>query len=132
MSSVLCDMCEEDNRQHATHACQECRQCMCRTCRRHHDMVGRDHHVKPLGLGQPAKGKREKSGFCLIHQDQVLCFHCRQCDVSICLHCKLTSHDGHETLDVGRAAVQAQEEMRSLIPTAHHQVCVCLCVCVRV
>ncbi|KAL8589522.1 hypothetical protein ACOMHN_015908 [Nucella lapillus] len=123
LPSVLCGMCEEDNRQHATHACQECRLRMCHTCTHYHDIMARDHHVTPVGLGHPAKQKKlEKKRVYPIHQDQVLCFFCRQCDVSICLHCKLTSHEGHETVDLVSAAQQAREEITALIPTTQQQI----------
>ena len=105
------------------------------------------HHVTSVSLGQPRKEGSEKKGLCLVHQDQALCFHCRQCDVSICLHCKLTSHEGHATVDMASATLQAKEEVTSLVTTVQQQVkgvgerecvcvcrsvnvCVCVCVCV--
>ena len=97
------------------------------------------HHVTSVSLGQPRKEGSEKKGLCLVHQDQALCFHCRQCDVSICLHCKLTSHEGHATVDMASATLQAKEEVTSLVTTAQQQVkedvrerevCVYMCVCV--
>ena len=61
-------------------------------------------------------------GLCPVHHGQVICFHCRQCDVSICLHCKLTSHEGHVTVDLARAALEAKEEVTSLVATVQQQV----------
>ncbi|XP_050388481.1 tripartite motif-containing protein 2 isoform X2 [Patella vulgata] len=33
-------------------------------------------------------------------QNQMLQFYCSKCDIPICLHCKLTSHEGHDTRDL--------------------------------
>ena len=129
---VLCDMCDEGNRQHAAHACQQCLLRMCRSCRRHHDMIARDHDMTPVSHGQPVKERSKTKGLCLIHRDQALCFHCRQCDVSICPRCKLTSHEGHVTVELTSTALEAKEEVTSLVATVHQQVCVCVCVCVCV
>ena len=127
---VLCDMCDEGNRQHAAHACQQSQMRICRACRCHHDIIARGHHVTPVSHGQPVIKKSEKKGLCLVHQDQALCLYCRQCDVSICLLCKLTSHEGHMTEDLASAALQAKKEVTSLVTAALQQVCVCVCVCV--
>ena len=129
---VLCDMCDEGNRQHAAHACQQCQVRMCRACRRHHDIIARDHYVTPVSHGQPVIKKSEKKSLCLVHQDQALCLYCRQCEVSICLHCKATSHEGHVTDDLAIAALQAKTEVMSLVTTSQQQVHTCVCVCVWV
>ncbi|XP_076467776.1 tripartite motif-containing protein 3-like [Babylonia areolata] len=123
--TILCDMCEEGNQQSASHVCQDCRLNVCRTCRRHHDMIARDHHVTAIGPSQSGKDRKWEEGrkvMCMVHRDQVLCFHCRQCQVSICLHCKFSSHEGHDTVELSRAALAAREEMASLVTSAQQQV----------
>ncbi|KAK7500151.1 hypothetical protein BaRGS_00008698 [Batillaria attramentaria] len=122
-----CEMCEEEERQDATHACDACRKRMCRSCRRLHDMLTdrNTHSVRPLGpQDQPASAANVevKSRNCQVHPDQVLCFHCQKCDVSICLHCKLTSHEGHVTEDLAATARRAKEELTSLLVTATQQI----------
>ena len=126
---VLCEMCEEGQQQEATHSCRDCQQRMCRSCRRLHDRVtgARDHRVEPITTqprSQPAnlhdaKGKK----LCQSHPDQVLCFHCSKCDVSICLHCKLTSYEGHMTEDMATAAARAREEGEHVSTYNDHFVC---------
>ena len=98
---------------------------MCRTCRRLHDMVADPHvhRVRPLGPQDrptPSVGTELKK--CLVHPDQPLVFHCRKCDVSICLHCKLTSHEGHVTEDLAAAARRAKEELVGMVDKANQQV----------
>ena len=132
---VLCEMCEEEQQQEATHSCRDCQQRMCRSCRRLHDRVSgaRDHRVEPIPtepLYQPSLATTGKKT-CQFHSDQVLCFHCSKCDVSICLHCKLTSHEGHVTEDMATAAARVKEELARLLLTANEQVRQTVMICVR-
>ncbi|KAK7500420.1 hypothetical protein BaRGS_00008327 [Batillaria attramentaria] len=122
---VPCDMCEEDQKQDATHACEECRMNLCRPCRRYHDKFpgARAHHVTPLGQGgSPTAGAQTEKKTCQNHPDQLLCFFCQKCDVSICLHCKLTSHEGHVTVDMAVASRQAKEEVAKLVGKVKEQI----------
>ena len=58
---VLCDMCDEGNRQHAARACQ---QCQTRMCRHYHEKLMWDHHVTYLSLDQQVKNRGEKTTLC--------------------------------------------------------------------
>ncbi|XP_076456788.1 uncharacterized protein LOC143291074 [Babylonia areolata] len=122
---VLCGTCEEGNQQPATHVCQQCQAHLCRPCRRFHDRLMPTHSVTAVGTARPVPEKTaaqpQQQRCCLVHQDQVLCFHCRQCEVSICLHCKLTAHEGHDTADLASAALQAKRELPSLMATIQEQ-----------
>ena len=119
-------MCEEGQQQEATHSCRDCQQCMCRSCRHLHDRVTgtRDHRVEPITTQPPSKPEVCAVGnkLCQFHPGQALCFHCCKCDISICLHCKLTSHEGHETEDMATAALRAKEELAAVIAKARNQV----------
>nr|KAG5692649.1 hypothetical protein BaRGS_003539 [Batillaria attramentaria] len=120
-SLTRCDMCEQGQAQAATHACDKCHKRMCRGCRRLHDMLTDPHvhRVRPQGHGD-LHGPERKS--CPHHPDQLLCFHCRRCDISICLHCKLTSHEGHMTEDMVAAARRAKAELTGLVAKANEQI----------
>ena len=121
---VLCEMCEEEQQQEATHSCRDCQQRMCRSCRRLHDRFMRDHRVEPIAAksrSQP-EPRAEGNKLCQFHPGQVFCFHCCKCDVSICLHCKLTSHEGHATEDMATAALRAKEELAGVLAKAYEQV----------
>eukprot|EP00745_Piridium_sociabile_P012831 TRINITY_DN19453_c1_g1_i14.p1 TRINITY_DN19453_c1_g1~~TRINITY_DN19453_c1_g1_i14.p1 ORF type:complete len:124 (+),score=34.02 TRINITY_DN19453_c1_g1_i14:211-582(+) len=119
-------MCEEGDQQPATHKCQDCQSHMCRTCRRLHNKFMVNHRVTSVRPSQPVKESKkeeEEKKVCMIHRDQVLCFHCRQCQVSICLHCKFSgSHEGHDTVELTKAILEAKEEMTSLVASAQQQV----------
>nr|KAG5687434.1 hypothetical protein BaRGS_031762 [Batillaria attramentaria] len=96
---------------------------MCRTCRRLHDKFtdASTHKVQPLKAKEkPPKASRPKT--CQIHLDQSLCLHCVKCDISICMLCKLTSHEGHATEDMARANERAKEELKGLLTKANEQI----------
>ena len=118
-------MCEEGEAKEATHTCDKCRQRMCRACRRLHDKLlnPRAHPVRALNIHQRATSKlAETRKWCTVHRDQELCFHCKDCDVSICLHCKLTSHQPHVTEDMAAATLRGKEELMTLVAKAKEQV----------
>ena len=120
----LCDLCEEGDAKEATHACDKCRQRMCKACRRLHDKFfdPREHPVRALNIHEAAPKKSETRKWCTLHRDQELCFHCKDCDVSICLHCKLTLHQPHVTEDMAAAILRGKEELMKLVATAKEQV----------
>ena len=118
-------MCDEGEAKEATHTCDKCRQRMCRACRRLHDKLlnPRAHPVRALNIHQRATSKlAETRKWCAFHRDQELCFHCKDCDVSICLHCKLTSHQPHVTEDMAAATLRGKEELTPLVAKAKEQV----------
>ncbi|XP_025098012.1 tripartite motif-containing protein 45-like isoform X2 [Pomacea canaliculata] len=121
---VECDTCEDGSRETATHECGDCRHRMCSRCSRMHPIHAQGHRVRPLDAGAVGKAtsKVVKTRECPSHAGQSLCFHCRQCDVSVCLHCKLTSHEGHTTEDFMAAVTRAKGEVNRLIVTANQQI----------
>ena len=114
----------EEEVQEASFTCDKCRQRMCRTCRRLHDRFtdAREHHVRTLNADDLPGGKEQVKALCSVHREQELCFHCQKCDVSICLHCKLTSHEGHVTEDMATAVLRAKQELAVLVAKADKQV----------
>ena len=127
-STRLCDVCAEDRE--ATHTCLQCQQRYCLPCRRVHDSISscRSHTVVPLqpdsqGDGHP-KGdvpvkQREES--CLKHPNQPVILFCNVCKSSICMQCKLTSHEGHATEDLADAGAKVKARLQVLLETATRQ-----------
>nr|KAG5709115.1 hypothetical protein BaRGS_028571 [Batillaria attramentaria] len=72
--------------------------------------------------GSATTGVQAEKKTCQNHPDQLLCFFCQKCDVSICLHCKLTSHEGHVTVDMAVASRQAKEEVAKLVGKVKDQI----------
>ncbi|XP_025098016.1 uncharacterized protein LOC112566209 [Pomacea canaliculata] len=122
---VECDTCEDGSRETATHECGDCRHKMCSRCSRLHAMFAKGHRVRSLDARDVSMSSAPivvKTRECPSHAGQSLCFHCRQCDVSICLHCKLTSHEGHATEDFMAAVTRAKGEVTRLMVTANQQI----------
>ena len=45
-----------------------------------------------------------RQDLCAIHPRKIVEFYCVKCSKPLCLNCKLTKHEGHETDDIGSAA----------------------------
>lgn len=52
---------------------------------------------------------------CPKHKGQVLMLFCKPCEASICIQCKLTSHEGHQTEDVADAGERDRAELKEEI-----------------
>ena len=50
---------------------------------------------------------------CSTHDVEPLVFFCVQCDSAICIRCKLTKHDHHETEDLSEAAARCQSRLKT-------------------
>ncbi|KAL8616986.1 hypothetical protein ACOMHN_041904 [Nucella lapillus] len=50
---------------------------------------------------------------CSSHDEEPLTLFCVPCDQSICLFCKLTKHDHHETLDLSEAAERCRDQLEA-------------------
>ena len=47
------------------------------------------------------------------HGLEPLVFFCLQCDSAICIRCKLTKHEGHDTEDLCKAAARCQSRLKT-------------------
>ncbi|KAK7097058.1 RING finger protein 207-like [Littorina saxatilis] len=106
-----CELCSQGKQ--AEYKCVQCQQVYCSPCRHTHDAIQSCavHTVLPLskdGADKTATGTDKK---CSKHRNQPLLLFCRQCKLSICMQCKLTSHDGHETEDVVDTGERAKAEL---------------------
>ncbi|XP_076469336.1 uncharacterized protein LOC143299789 isoform X2 [Babylonia areolata] len=130
-----CEMCQDEEAgKEAAYFCDKCQQRMCRTCRRLHDKVvnTKEHQVTALLILTTRKASRPRRDTpmsavaknCKVHQDRELCLYCQDCDVMICLVCKLTSHQPHLTEDVGAAALRSKGELPAVVKRAKEQVLV--------
>ena len=48
---------------------------------------------------------------CNAHVEEPLVLFCVQCDCAICIFCKLTKHENHETEELSKAAARCQSEL---------------------
>jgi hypothetical protein len=95
----LCDVCSQE----ATHTFAGCR----------------GHTVVPLSNdneGDEVGGeRRRKEKWCSKHTDQRLSLRCTPCAQVICMQCKLTRHEGHDTEDLENAGAKVKDKVRALL-----------------
>ncbi|XP_070199149.1 uncharacterized protein [Littorina saxatilis] len=111
-----CDVCSESR--DVEYRCVECQQYYCAPCRTIHDKITttRRHTLLPFSLASAAQhDQREGTRRCPKHDFQRQIFFCKVCDVTICPHCKLTSHEGHATEDVGDTAIKARQDLQTIM-----------------
>ena len=78
--------------------------------------VSRHHNVLPFSAATATQqDQRTVARKCPKHDFQREIFFCTACDVTICPHCKLTSHDGHVTEDLSDAATKARQELQRML-----------------
>ena len=58
-----------------------------------------------------AERKGPSTTMCSAHDVEPLVLFCVQCDRAICIQCKLTKHDHHETEDLSEAAARCQSHL---------------------
>ncbi|XP_041352414.1 tripartite motif-containing protein 45-like [Gigantopelta aegis] len=106
---VTCDVCE----QKATHVCHECELALCETCVKNHKFipVTKSHLLIQLGDVLEDKPFVVRDAYCVKHSSEKLRFYCRLCDKAICLFCKLTAHEGHNTEDICDVVATARSSL---------------------
>ncbi|XP_071135986.1 tripartite motif-containing protein 2-like [Mytilus edulis] len=112
-----CDLCESD--ENITVKCIDCDQFLCENCSSVHRKIKtcKDHKVieytKSETLNENPTFKITKNSFCTIHKEEILRFHCIQCEEPVCRDCKITSHDGHKFEDLQNRVQNASDWISS-------------------
>ena len=90
----LCDQCLEKKPQWK---CMECKIALCKKCQGIHLRVPllRGHRVLPVNA--ETEMIIDRLVFCTKHSDQPIVFNCRDCEVPLCIKCKVTQHESHKT-----------------------------------
>ncbi|XP_061164983.1 uncharacterized protein LOC133173934 [Saccostrea echinata] len=112
-----CDICEDV--QPAINRCIECEQNLCTKCSKIHLKIKstHDHHLADMSDPEGRVFLTSKA-FCLKHQSEEMSFYCNECYLPICIRCRLTSHNTHNTSDLADVAVQSRDELKSLFKLA--------------
>ncbi|KAL3878454.1 hypothetical protein ACJMK2_030803 [Sinanodonta woodiana] len=115
MDGVLCETCTENNP--ALRKCVQCRQMLCQNCSDIHQKmrISSNHNMESLSQQDVRFQRANKVQFCLKHPKESLVFLCRQCNLPLCLHCKLSTHEGHVTEGLKDAADPIREHLSKLI-----------------
>ena len=89
-----CQQCEENDSQWK---CVECRMSLCQKCKSQHHKIPtlRNHLI--IEKGSDDEMVVDSLVFCSLHSDQQVMFNCSDCEVPLCIQCKLTQHENHKT-----------------------------------
>ena len=90
----LCDQCLEKKPQWK---CMDCKIALCKKCQGIHLRVPllKGHRVLPVNA--ETEMIIDRLVFCTKHSDQPIVFNCRDCEVPLCIKCKVTQHESHKT-----------------------------------
>ncbi|XP_041373634.1 uncharacterized protein LOC121386705 [Gigantopelta aegis] len=120
-NDVNCDVCEHK----ASHVCHECEFALCESCVKYHKSipVTKSHSLIQLGDQSKDKSFVVREAYCVKHSSEKLRFYCSLCGKVICLHCKLTAHEGHKTEDIcdvvataRSSLVETKEKLEKYLP----------------
>ncbi|KAK2880306.1 hypothetical protein Q8A73_023004 [Channa argus] len=106
-STVLCDMCKEDQRA----AVKSCLMCMSSYCEAHLKPHQTQKGMKEHELIPPTGNLAEK--ICTQHK-YLQEFFCRQCKVFICWLCTSNQHKGHESVSAKAERLEKQKVLSDL------------------
>lgn len=83
--------------------CVDCKIELCEKCHISHLRIPvcRGHRVIPLD--SDTELVIDRLVFCTIHDDQPIMLNCKDCEVPLCIKCKVTEHESHKTETVERA-----------------------------
>lgn len=117
--SQTCDICSDGKV--ALNRCMQCEESLCHACTNAHLKMkaSRYHrqHVVPL-TDQSAVKELERSrsqNYCWRHRNEEVQFFCKECDVLLCLICKLLEHEHHVTKSVSEEANDTRRRLASLL-----------------
>ena len=96
--ALLCDQCEE--RSKAVSYCSTCSEYLCEECLRAHKRLKayRSHETVSTASKSfsATKHQSKKSYNCIVHPNEWLKLYCKTCSTLACLHCFVSSHNGHD------------------------------------
>ncbi|XP_045174734.2 E3 ubiquitin-protein ligase TRIM56-like [Mercenaria mercenaria] len=105
---IDCDVCGEGYE--ATHYCTDCEENFCERCTTSHMKMkmSREHafiQLKALSKkNQNYTRKIQKKYFCPQHKGEEIKMVCKECGTKLCVVCKLTEHENHNTSSIAKEA----------------------------
>ncbi|XP_053404322.1 uncharacterized protein LOC123554177 [Mercenaria mercenaria] len=105
----------------AINRCMQCEESLCHACTNAHLKMkaSRYHrqHVVPLAdqsiTNYPDRSRSQKN--CWRHRNEEIKFVCKECDVVLCLICKLLEHEHHVTKPISEEANEVRRRLASLL-----------------
>ena len=101
--------------------CENCRGHVCQTCIDNHKLMRQMMKHNILKLTE-LRGRVLGKSRCHLHTDQDLTVYCVTCQIAVChTCCALTTHEGHERIDLKVALAKAKRELRVLAERGREQ-----------
>ncbi|XP_060595338.1 uncharacterized protein LOC132749546 [Ruditapes philippinarum] len=114
-----CDICSDGRM--AINRCMQCQESLCHACTNAHIKMKASryhrHQVIPLrdDLFTDDLERSRSLKYCWRHRNEEIKFVCKECDVVLCMICKLMEHKDHVTKPVSEEASIVREKLTSLL-----------------
>ena len=117
----FCDICTA--RVPAVNRCLQCNESFCENCSLVHLRMKASrfhgHRVVPLWGHGSKTPFDDKDNFCPRHRNEEIIVVCKQCDILLCLICKLMEHEHHVTRLVSEEAADMRNDLTDML---QHQI----------
>ncbi|KAL4220724.1 hypothetical protein ACF0H5_021119 [Mactra antiquata] len=117
-----CDICSDGRL--AVSRCLQCEESLCQNCTNAHLKMkaSRYHNQQVVSLDENTKldygnldDRRRSEKYCWRHRGEEIKFYCRQCNIVLCLICKLMEHENHVTKPISEEAKEIRRKLNSLM-----------------
>jgi hypothetical protein len=104
-----CGQCQQKD--NVLSECVDCKMYVCDNCLVGHTRIptGKGHRVVPIN--EQDRNVMDSLVFCTVHKDEVIKFNCHQCEIPLCIKCKVLQHEGHDTEEVDDALKRLQQTL---------------------
>lgn len=110
-SDTKCEKCKEHKAAWKCYSCKKIK-LICDECKVHHDDFASDHNCISFDELSQAKNVIDTPVFCDKHPKNELEVYCNQCEVALCVLCKIFQHNDH-------SAEPIEEALKRLLPQFH-------------
>ena len=120
-----CDLCGSGV--NATNDCINCGENYCERCSEIHmkQRMSRTHTLMRISdseAGGTATKTITKKAFCTKHTKEEIKVVCKDCDIMLCVVCKLTDHEKHNSVDIEDVASNVKKKIKEAIQIAENRV----------
>ena len=118
-----CDLCGPEV--NAGYHCTECEENYCERCAEMHlkQKISRTHTLIAISDSTTGGAKQMKRKvFCTKHLKEEIKVVCKDCDKMLCVVCKLTDHEKHNSVDIEDEAEDVKKKLKKVILKAENSV----------
>ena len=120
-----CDLCGPET--NATHHCIDCEENYCVRCSEMHMKLKMSRMHTLISISASETGNLlaktiKKKAFCTKHTKEEIKVVCKDCEKTLCLVCKLTDHEKHNSVDIEDEALYMKKKLKETIQKAENSV----------